>query len=508
MTFSSKTALQVAALQIRNEHADKANTAIRIGDEFSALVNGAVLAYDPQAFGTFTANDSSTATANANTASLQAAIDAARAAGSGVVMLPAVAGTFWLGASTLAETYWNYGVPVLASEGCISMRDGVTLRGRGVGKTILKPSSPTLDVIHVVDGNNQTIDDIEIDGGWTAAGAGHGILQVTSANNTATTVENLTIRNYYGHDLGSYGIGIENGVFTNVLVENFRTKNTGADGIDVKNRPLPANASRGIVLRGLYIENPGRRLDGQTGVDVRGICEASGITVVGVGRAGVEMNGIRFRTYGVDEGWGDRSSLTNFYVKGGDPSFNVSGGLQSGSANVAIGVGVIEDCANGVWLTGNGTAQADNNTLNGVIVINATTRGFYVETAIDHTKWIGCIAVSCLLGFRNEGQNTAIIGCSAPGSTTPRSTSAGALQTEVLIEGNLQQDSLSMTYLTAGRVALEARGASAVIDIALVPKGGGVLRMGTWTANADAPVNGYLTIRDEAGNVRKLATIA
>ena len=35
-----------------------------------------------------------------------------------------------------------------------------------------------------------------------------------------------------------------------------------------------------------------------------------------------------------------------------------------------------------------------------------------------------------------------------------------------------------------------------------------VLRFGAWTSNADAAVNGYVTIKDAGGTVRKLATIA
>ena len=442
-----------------------------------------------------------------NTAVIQAAIDLARAsylAGRGIVEVVLPEGNFALAASTLSETYWNYGVSVAASEGCLSLRDGVRLRGAGVGKTVLLPASPTLSAIHVVDGNNQTVRDIEVNGGWTSTGAGHGILQVTATNNTATTVENLTIEDFYAHDVGSYGIGLENGVFTNVLIRNFRTRNTGADGIDIKNRPLPANVSRGLTLENLYIENPGRRLDGQTGVDIRGIVHASNITVVGVGRTGVEMNGIRMRTYGADEGWGDRSSLTNFYVAGADPTYTVTGGVQSGSANVTISNGVVENCLTGVWMTGNGSAQADNNSVVGVVVIGSNTHGFRVETAIDHLKWIGCTAVSCGVGFRNEGQNTCIIGCSAPGSTTPRSTSAGALQSEMLIEGGLQVDMLATVFLTTGRVGLEARGTSADIDIAISPKGAGLVRVGTHTLKGAEAFTGYITIKDSGGVSRKV----
>lgn len=45
-------------------------------------------------------------------------------------------------------------------------------------------------------------------------------------------------------------------------------------------------------------------------------------------------------------------------------------------------------------------------------------------------------------------------------------------------------------------------------DLALSPKGTGFLRIGTHTANADAPVTGYIGIRDAGGTFRKLAVIA
>jgi len=41
-----------------------------------------------------------------------------------------------------------------------------------------------------------------------------------------------------------------------------------------------------------------------------------------------------------------------------------------------------------------------------------------------------------------------------------------------------------------------------------MPKGTGTVSFGTWTSNADAAVNGYVTITDSSGNTRKLATIA
>jgi hypothetical protein len=50
-------------------------------------------------------------------------------------------------------------------------------------------------------------------------------------------------------------------------------------------------------------------------------------------------------------------------------------------------------------------------------------------------------------------------------------------------------------------------GTDADIDLNLTPKGAGAIRFGTLTATTDAPITGYITIKDSAGTVRKLAVI-
>lgn len=66
------------------------------------------------------------------------------------------------------------------------------------------------------------------------------------------------------------------------------------------------------------------------------------------------------------------------------------------------------------------------------------------------------------------------------------------------------------TSLIAGTDATEikAEGAATNADIILTPKGTGKVRVGTFTGSADAPVTGYITIRDAGGTDRKLAVIA
>lgn len=57
------------------------------------------------------------------------------------------------------------------------------------------------------------------------------------------------------------------------------------------------------------------------------------------------------------------------------------------------------------------------------------------------------------------------------------------------------------------QVQFLAQGSDTNIDIQLTPKGSGNVRLGTLVASADAPVTGYITIKDSGGNLRKLAVI-
>ncbi|CCG40167.1 right-handed parallel beta-helix repeat-containing protein [Magnetospirillum molischianum] len=100
--------------------------------------------------------------------------------------------------------------------------------------------------------------------------------------------------------------------------------------------------------------------------------------------------------------------------------------------------------------------------------------------------------------------------------------------------GALRIDSYTCTYFnTAGGLQLEIRntqsaanrltvtgsplgdapsvgvyGSEADIDLKLSPKGSGVVRFGVFSATSDTACNGYITIKDSAGTVRKLMTMA
>jgi hypothetical protein len=57
--------------------------------------------------------------------------------------------------------------------------------------------------------------------------------------------------------------------------------------------------------------------------------------------------------------------------------------------------------------------------------------------------------------------------------------------------------------VTTGAPILSAQGSDTNIDIALTPKGTGVLKFGTYTAGILAQA-GYITVKDAAGNTRNI----
>ena len=60
---------------------------------------------------------------------------------------------------------------------------------------------------------------------------------------------------------------------------------------------------------------------------------------------------------------------------------------------------------------------------------------------------------------------------------------------------------------TGGVPYIQSQGGDTNIDLALTPKGTGLVRFGTRTATADAPITGYIEIKDSGGTTRRLAVI-
>ena len=57
-------------------------------------------------------------------------------------------------------------------------------------------------------------------------------------------------------------------------------------------------------------------------------------------------------------------------------------------------------------------------------------------------------------------------------------------------------------------MSLRAEGTSQDVNLYLKPKGGGNVAFGEVTLSADAPIVGYITIKDASGVIRKLGVIS
>lgn len=147
------------------------------------------------------------------------------------------------------------------------------------------------------------------------------------------------------------------------------------------------------------------------------------------------------------------------------------------------------------------------------------TSRILVDT-LDDTAGAGAVNYPILKNSRTnspvalgaEGSDTnVILDLYSKGTSSIRLLSHGGVGENLRI---VPPASAPTDYLTIagsaslGNANIGAAGASTNIDILLSPKGSGVLRFGTWTSNADAPINGYVTIKDSGGTTRKLATIA
>jgi hypothetical protein len=100
----------------------------------------------------------------------------------------------------------------------------------------------------------------------------------------------------------------------------------------------------------------------------------------------------------------------------------------------------------------------------------------------------------------------------AKGTSPHRFFSQGGIANEEFRVGGVNSAPVNFTHIygtNAGgtNVVISAAGSSVDLDIRLLPKGAGTVRFGSRTATADAPITGFITVKDDTGTVRKLAVI-
>ena len=212
--------------------------------------------------------------------------------------------------------------------------ENITIFGQNRNTTILKldtiHSNDAATVINLNNVENITIKGLTIDGskdliqdqiekgerkliknpdGTTRPmGGGHGI-RTGGSFHTGLIIEDITIQNCH-----SYGLGFQKGDNSNFYLNNFIVQNTGADGIDFKNK---ASENGNINITNGFVKNfgtlqPGK---GKAGIDVRGNMNISNINI--------ELNersnkGLRIRKGGVDHGLGGEGVINNLNILGAE----------------------------------------------------------------------------------------------------------------------------------------------------------------------------------------------
>lgn len=408
------------------------------------------------------------------TQTIQRAIDYVYSSGGGVVDLGPF--TWTIGPSSLTETFDNYGVSIPASDCGIILRKGVSLVGQK-GKTKITSSFAAISLIALVAPDGNLLSGFELAGGWSVGvtGAGHGIFQFGTAGGVDISCKNTLFEDLYIHNVASYGIGLQNGNPENVHLNRIRTDVTGADGLDLKARGSSAIPPVGNSATNIHASRFNLRVDGSAGIDMRGVWQPVNITVTDFGGDSTKSyTGIRFRTKPpVTDPYNKaaaKSTLNGFTVipTPGAAALLLSG-VECGSDDVHISNGTVEDCHLGVTHNGNSVGSAQRCSVTGVTSINARQYGFKNSSGCDDIKYIGCIDIGAAsAGFRPEGTNCSLIGC-----TGTLSSSSGATATLVVSGGRMGDAYPSLERVSSAAVGVIAKGAAADIQLRLLPKGTG-----------------------------------
>jgi hypothetical protein len=173
--------------------------------------------------------------------------------------------------------------------------------------------------------------------------------------------------------------------------------------------------------------------------------------------------------------------------------------------NIAAGTGLYNFYANGTAAN----AFAGTTSLGG-LVGSESLRVTPMASAVNYIEAVGAITANTPT-LKVSGSDTNIpfaLSTKGSGGTLFYTSNFGNLQFAISHTASAVNYLQATGAVTTGAPVLSTAGSDTNIDLALTPKGTGVLAFGTHTANADAPITGYITIKDAGGTTRKLAIIA
>ena len=364
-----------------------------------------------------------------DTAAIQAAIDAASAAGGGTVYLPV--GTFLVSYAQLSGT----------QRAALVLKSNVTLQGAGWGATTLAlDASEDAHVIVARGLTNAGVRDLAIDGnranqtGSPASGnRAAGILVVDTA--TRFTVDGVHV-----YDTDDYGIGVQLGTASYCRFSNISIENAGSDGMDFKST---SNNSKGNRIENITVRAIG--LQGETGEEFAGLdlwgqvtannvrVERVGSSMVTTGRTGIRLH------------WRDNShtdplmSLHQFEVFGESTTTDTDiVGVDVRCRDGVVGVGQIHDCGIGIRVGQARAAISDilvNRTHQGIVLDSSLTNGGSplpedaTEVSVRGCSFEDATQYGALVSA--DSDNASFIGCTFRGNDTNLNIASGVTDTVV-----------------------------------------------------------------------------
>lgn len=456
---------------------------------------------------------------------IQAAIDAAAAAGGGVVTLDAK--TYSVNGGD-GGTFYALG---------IIDQSKVTLQGAGRELTKIKvANSAQKGPIQLVRADDITIRGLTFDG--------------NRANQVQTGTHGLRgedVNRLLLDDVGfvstmGYGVGFQAGTNTAIRMQNFYIADTRLDGTDFKNKD---DANEYLIIENGIFENIGWNLDGSAALDLRGAATVSNLHIK-LNYTGI---GIRCRVDDIgNNGTGGKfTSISNIFIDGQSVA-STDGIIIDNEYCQVSNVTMKNVMKTNLWMTANANNCGFSNitiktTATGEIVECPGVRNKFTNIAVignanvgtafrvngTENLFVNCSAVDTQRGFRTttgSGGNV-YVNCFCNDVTTPYATTATnfvvnsptLLVDQDLVAGNSVQAKIealtdSANYIllsgapTTADPAVSAAGADTNIDLKLQPKGTGVVRFGGVTAITTETLTGFIFIKDAGGAIRKLGVVS
>jgi hypothetical protein len=228
---------------------------------------------------------------------------------------------------------------------------------------------------------------------------------------------------------------------------------------------------------------------------------------------------------------GGGSGAAAYATVGSDTTVkSLSSSINFYTANAGIGFRVADSLGTGVnyWQTGAGYvspylwARGSTNT-NGLITSNGTgfvslqtnggaqeqLRVAHTASAVNYVQVTGAATGGVpVISVQGSDSSIAMLYQAKGGNAHRFWSSATTEQFRI----NHTASSVNYAAVTGSATGVApsflVAGGDTNIDLALTPKGTGNVRFGTYTADMTLVVQGYITIKDSGGTVRKLAVIA